>query len=433
MSQLDRWLLRHPKTVSAGCGLLVGLTMLALSVGVLVAQLRNEMLEGQTRQAQAIFKVANENRNIIARLQGDYTTECSSANLARLNRLLFGFSEQSDIGLYDKSGLMYCTARIGRLAIPIADPPVTNYSADGDPMWFNVPTPAGGERSKALVVRRGDFSVAMSPRTIVDLSAASDVVWIGKSREPVKVRYGIPPAALEYLKAAERADTYGWKALWMQGVGVSLIKVEGTLVRIANSRPLSDALIDNPGLSALLFVLSCAVGVLVTYALRPRIVERTSLKRMLPRLLKPGNVRCVYQPVIELATGRPAGCEVLVRLQREDELLYPDGFVGLVQELGLGWRLDSLVIETALRELATLGVPNGDFSVAFNLFPSSVRHEQVHALFQDSRAWAGPLAGAVVIGLEVTEYHFSEALIPELKRLRAAGYHIAVDDFGTGY
>lgn len=221
--------------------------------------------------------------------------------------------------------------------------------------------------------------------------------------------------------------------LWAQGVGVSLIRVDQSLVRLANQRPLQDAFTMNPGLTILLLVFSCATGLLLTFALRPRIIERTSLRRALPSLLVRRNVRCMYQPVIELSTGKPVGCEVLMRLQRDDELLYPDSFISLAQQLDLTWQLDKLVIEAALGELKTLGVPNDKFSVAFNLFPSSIKHAQIHDLFHNSADRSGLVERSIVIGIEVTEYDFSESLIPELQLLRETGYHIAVDDFGTGY
>jgi sensor c-di-GMP phosphodiesterase-like protein len=433
VSQFDRWLFRHPKTVSAIFGLLIGIVMLGLSAIALLVQLRNETQEHQAERAQKIAKASSENRQIIAQLKSGHVLDCSQESLARLNQLLFTFSGQSDIGLYDSNGLLYCTARVGRLTKPIADPEIVNYSADGDPMWFNIPTPAGGPEGKALVIRHGGFNVSMSPRTILDLSGGSDIVWIGKSHEPVRLDSAIPAAVLAQIKANELAGRYGWTMLWSEGVGVALMKVEGTQVRLANILPLLHAFTRNAGLTALLLLFSCALGVLVTFALRPRIIEATSLKRRLPSLLTTKNVRCVYQPIIELATGRPVGCEVLMRLQRDEELLYPDSFIGLAQELGITWKLDKVVIETALRELKTLDMPADRFSVAFNLFPASVRHEQIHSLFENSPDRSGLVASAIVIGLEVTEYDFSDALIPELQLLRQAGYHIAVDDFVTGY
>lgn len=432
MSNFERWLSRHPKIAASGGGVLTGLIVLCLCFGALLAELNQEIETYQERLAGEVHKVAEEGYTILARLNADFSPDCSAANLARINAMLFEYSTQRDVGLYDAEGRVFCTSSMGRLSAVAVDAETIYRSRDDKQVWVNTPSPASGGKG-TMIYRSGDFNLAMSPLVMSSLVRRSDVAWIGGNNRPVYVRKGMPGGLLEKISALEAAGVTGRTILLGDGMIVLIRRVEGTRARFANFRPLADAWRLNPGLSFLLFGLSFACGALTTAMLRPRIAARTSLRRLLPALLTPENMRCRYQPIVELATGRPIGCEVLVRLQHGETLLNPDQFIELAQELGLAWQMDSAVIETALGELRTLPLDDGKFNIAFNLFPASVRHAEIDSVFRHRLAECGLDREWVVIGLEVTEYDFSDALIPELRLLRESGYHIAVDDFGTGY
>ena len=56
----------------------------------------------------------------------------------------------------------------------------------------------------------------------------------------------------------------------------------------------------------------------------------------LTRAIRDGELFTVYQPLINLRTGRPTGAEALVRWQHpEDGVVGPDAFIGLAEETGL--------------------------------------------------------------------------------------------------
>ena len=349
-----------------------------------------------------------------------------------VSQLTASVQAEREVGLYDAQDRVFCSSSMGHLPVPVADPDTVYRSRDENKIWMNTPSPASGGKG-TMIYRRGDFNLAMSPRLMAGLVGRCDVAWVGGSNRPVYVSKRTPADLLEKIAALEVQGAYGRTILLREGMVVFVRKVEGTRARFANFRPLSDAWLFSPGLSLLLLGLSLACGVLTTGMLKPRIAARTSLPRLLPSLLKADNMRCRYQPIVELASGRPVGCEVLVRLQHGEDLLVPDQFIELTQASGFSWQLDSAVIEAALGELRTLPRVNGRLNVAFNLFPDSLVHARIETAFRRSLSAWEPEANPVMIGLEVTEYDFSEALIPELQLLREAGYHIAVDDFGTGY
>jgi len=142
-----------------------------------------------------------------------------------------------------------------------------------------------------------------------------------------------------------------------------------------------------------------------------------------------------YQPKVDLRTGDVHGVEALVRWDHPTRgLLYPDAFLGLVEEAGLMHAMTLVVLEIALDQAAAWRAGGRRLTVAVNLSASSLVDnalpEQVAAML----AARGLAPGA--LQLEITE----EFLMADrdraraiLTRLRRHGVQISVDDFGTGY
>ncbi|MCW2569891.1 MAG: diguanylate phosphodiesterase, partial [Mycobacterium sp.] len=138
-------------------------------------------------------------------------------------------------------------------------------------------------------------------------------------------------------------------------------------------------------------------------------------------ILAAGDLTTVFQPIVDLETGRAVGYEALSRFPTGT----PDEWFAKAARAGLGVALELAAVNAAVEHLAD--VP-GDAYLAVNLSPATVRSTEFAAL-----ASTLPLTRLV---LEVTEHtddirydELSEGLAP----LRAAGARIAVDDAGSGY
>ncbi len=133
-------------------------------------------------------------------------------------------------------------------------------------------------------------------------------------------------------------------------------------------------------------------------------------------------VRCVFQPVIELATGRPAGYEALARIDVGTPR-GPDEWFAQAHRVGLGQQLEALALRAALD---VPGRPEGTF-LALNVSPRALLTAPVRAALPDD------LTGIVI---ELTEHELFGAegeLETELAALRARGARVALDDAGAGY
>jgi diguanylate cyclase (GGDEF)-like protein/PAS domain S-box-containing protein len=139
-------------------------------------------------------------------------------------------------------------------------------------------------------------------------------------------------------------------------------------------------------------------------------------------LADPDGITMVFQPIIDLRTGRIAGYESLSRFNREPRR-GPDVWFAQAHRCGLGYALEARAIATAL---ATPGRPNGTY-LTFNLSPSSLLSDEILRVLPDR------LDGLVV---EITENELvsgDPAITHALDDLRARGARLAVDDTGAGY
>lgn len=148
--------------------------------------------------------------------------------------------------------------------------------------------------------------------------------------------------------------------------------------------------------------------------------------------LAAGRLQTRYQPVVRLADGVPVGLEVLARLEHPAlGTLGPDSFVPLIEAAGFAARLAEVVVRRAFAEWSGDSLLRLELRLAVNLPLDVLLLSGTDDRLEAWRAEAGIDPGRIVV--ELTETHpvkRPELLLPVLKRLRAAGYRLAIDDVG---
>ena len=169
--------------------------------------------------------------------------------------------------------------------------------------------------------------------------------------------------------------------------------------------------------------------------MRAAVVARALLTHELSHAVRAKEFVLHYQPKIELATGRLAGFEALVRWRHPARgLLSPGQFIPVAEETGLILPLGLWVVEEACRQLKEWSAISPGCRVSVNV---SARQFQEPRLAQELKA---AIAAAGVhpsaLQLEITESVLAED-IEEAARilglLKATGVELELDDFGTGY
>jgi diguanylate cyclase (GGDEF)-like protein len=147
--------------------------------------------------------------------------------------------------------------------------------------------------------------------------------------------------------------------------------------------------------------------------------------------------RVVYQPIVELRTGRLRGIEALARWSHPElGTVTPDVFIPLAEQAGTIGIIGDRVLTTAIEDLGRIKreFPLHRLAVGVNVSPRQLADRDFVERSLNLVARNGLSPDQLV--LEITEQAFETNLDPvveTVERLANAGVSIAVDDFGTGY
>lgn len=142
-----------------------------------------------------------------------------------------------------------------------------------------------------------------------------------------------------------------------------------------------------------------------------------------------------YQPVINIVTGRLAGCEVLMRWRRADgTVLAPGRFIALAEASGEIFPMTLAIMEAARDELGEAYARAPHLEVGFNLcaghFDDTAIVDDVKRIFEGSSIRMSQLM------FEVTERQALQDITRArlvIAKLQALGARVALDDVGTGH
>lgn len=147
--------------------------------------------------------------------------------------------------------------------------------------------------------------------------------------------------------------------------------------------------------------------------------------------LSSGGLAVYYQPKINIADGRVAGAEALLRWPGEKgPVATPDVFIPLAEESGRMHATTWYVLSNALRE----SIAQGGLPVAVNITPAMLHEreflEMIRSAIDSWHVPEGHLTIEVTEGAVIADFELSAA---RLRKVRDMGVRVSLDDFGTGY
>nr|WP_297351577.1 EAL domain-containing protein [uncultured Caldimonas sp.] len=164
--------------------------------------------------------------------------------------------------------------------------------------------------------------------------------------------------------------------------------------------------------------------------------ERLRMENDLHQALERDELRVLYQPQFEVASGRLVGAEALLRWSRPVYgMVSPVDFIPLAEDTGLIVAIGAWVLREACRQSCAWEERTGmALRVAVNLSPRQLEAE--HLADDISQALQACGLPPERLELEITESAIVRDTLSTadvLTRLRALGITIAIDDFGVGY
>jgi len=170
--------------------------------------------------------------------------------------------------------------------------------------------------------------------------------------------------------------------------------------------------------------------------LNKRARKKLSMENALRKAVEEEQIDLLYQPKIDMRTGRVCGMEALARWEHSNYgNVDPDEFIPLAEETGLILPLGQQLLSKAISQTkiwVDQGIMRGRMSI--NLSAPQFWHRDlvsdVSILLKEKRLESKYLE------LELTESTCVQELehtVEQMKELRELGVHLALDDFGTGY
>jgi diguanylate cyclase len=176
-----------------------------------------------------------------------------------------------------------------------------------------------------------------------------------------------------------------------------------------------------------------------TYAIFHADMERGVRTRLrldndLRHAIERGELRLLYQPIVDLRQQRMVGVEALLRwVHPELGIISPTEFIPVAERSGVIVEIGQWVLDTACRQLkAWADQGHADLHMAVNVTARQIR-----------RGLKGQVDTALTLSgvnpqsleIEITEHSMVEDIdsnVAQLAALRSLGIRVAVDDFGTG-
>jgi diguanylate cyclase (GGDEF)-like protein/PAS domain S-box-containing protein len=181
-----------------------------------------------------------------------------------------------------------------------------------------------------------------------------------------------------------------------------------------------------------------ACSVVFDAGMHTRLTRQVAIENGLRKAIENGELYLVYQPIVDLRTGRIVSAEALVRWEHPQlGNVTPNEFIPIAEESGLIVRIGAWVLRESCRQLVEWqrrAPDDAPLTVSVNV--SRVELALGERLFARIRTVLAETGLAPqCLQLEVTEREVmrdpsaSRGLI---RSLRATGVRLAMDDFGTG-
>lgn len=165
-------------------------------------------------------------------------------------------------------------------------------------------------------------------------------------------------------------------------------------------------------------------------------VKRLQIESLIRHGLKEDLFSVFYQPKIEIATGKIAGMEALVRFETPNKgIISPVVFIPISEQTGQIIDIGEVVLRKACfatKKWVDAGLFDG--RIAVNL--SAVQFTQPNLVDLIASILKESKLSAKYLELEITEGTVMDSpqqAIDTMLRIRDMGIHLALDDFGTGY
>jgi diguanylate cyclase (GGDEF)-like protein len=170
--------------------------------------------------------------------------------------------------------------------------------------------------------------------------------------------------------------------------------------------------------------------------MRSRVRARARTESDLHRAIESREFRLLYQPQVDLHSGRIVGLEALLRWDHPERgVVEPAEFLWLAEETGMITKIGEWALRQACVQARAWGTHNGaPLRVSVNL--SARQHRDPNVVDMVERILTETRTDPAVLCLEINEsalVNDAESAGPTLDALKRLGVKLSIDEFGTGH
>jgi EAL domain-containing protein (putative c-di-GMP-specific phosphodiesterase class I) len=385
------------------------------------AQLQASLEAVSQRIETGAYEAIASLRQILA----DSPSLCTPTFVANAQRALQASLHLKQVVVENADGVQYCDAFGSQVAF---SPLSTSIAIPGHIETISVGT-MGDLPAPVLKVTQA-FGTARLVSVFVPIISSDSKGLLGRFKPTSMVRISLTNGTPVMVAGDPSAFDRGAAEYLSSSV------IAGELpVKIEAAVPFAVVRADYTDLDVSFTVIACIMsGAFLILALQ--YVRRSKLPAFdLERAIASGELKPYYQPVINLKTGRLAGCEVLCRWEkRNGELVMPGAFIEYAEITGLAIPMTLSLMQQVRNDLGDLCLDMPDLKISINLFEGHFRDstivEDVQAIFGGSSVAFRQLV------FEITERRplgNSAAAKAVIAGFHALGVRLAMDDVGTGH
>jgi EAL domain-containing protein (putative c-di-GMP-specific phosphodiesterase class I) len=166
-------------------------------------------------------------------------------------------------------------------------------------------------------------------------------------------------------------------------------------------------------------------------------MSRNKIKEQLVDALTTNSLELYWQPYFDLVSDNIIGAEVLLRWNRNDEIISPVGFIPAIEHDELSIAIGDYVLTHAFRQIEALNARGLDvnINISINLFQRQLLQPDfefkiLKLLDVFPAVHPNQITFEILETVAIEDFELINMIISNLS---ARGIKFAIDDFGTGY